>query len=582
MIDRWITDYGPSTRFVHYTRANADEVGADPFSPLGWSLGWVKGCIPGVADGFVNYGVVRRDELDPDAPEVFGNWGGYFYNQLTLPRVLGVRMPGASPEAMDKAYFGDHPGVPDFEWKPEYDDPELSAKLTESLTWVMSADDYPLLDEWAAKARAFRSERPDLAKLSDIELVERARSTAPLIHGTWNPYCQVCFGASVGAAAVAGVVEAIGRGEDAIRLIAALGNVESADISVRMWHLGRLVAGSATLATQFDKGIDGMLDRLADSDDEDAHQFTIAFAALLADYGYRGPNEWDMRSHSWETKPELALGMIDKLRHQDDRRSPAVVAARNAEERDALLAEIVGLLGDDTDAVGTLRAGIHSACVFFSLREEGKNASIRLINEGKVALMELGRRLVDRGHLDDPQQLFMLLDEELDGYLGDPAPWIDRLRQREVDWLAIHDLEPPYIIDARAGVPPIAEWAPRGSRNGAVAIASAGDVLVGAGAAPGTATGRARIVLDPADPGELEPGDILVVHTTDPSWTPLFLAVAGVVCDVGAVASHAAIVSRELGVPCAVSVVDATKRIPDGATVTVDGSNGRVTVDAVN
>ena len=69
--------------------------------------------------------------------------------------------------------------------------------------------------------------------------------------------------------------------------------------------------------------------------------------------------------------------------------------------------------------------------------------------------------------------------------------------------------------------------------------------------------------------------------TTDPSWTPLFLAAGGVVVNVGAVASHAAIVSRELGVPCVLSVVDATRRIPDGATVEVDGSTGHVTIVAL-
>ncbi len=53
-----------------------------------------KGCIPGVAEGFVRFGVVRRDEFAVDPPEVFGNWGGYFYNQLSLPRIMGVRMPG--------------------------------------------------------------------------------------------------------------------------------------------------------------------------------------------------------------------------------------------------------------------------------------------------------------------------------------------------------------------------------------------------------------------------------------------------------------------------------------------------------
>jgi pyruvate,water dikinase len=70
----------------------------------------------------------------------------------------------------------------------------------------------------------------------------------------------------------------------------------------------------------------------------------------------------------------------------------------------------------------------------------------------------------------------------------------------------------------------------------------------------------------------------MVAPTTDPSWTPLFLSVDGVVCNVGAVNSHAAIVCRELGVPCAVSVVDATDRIADGSTIHLDGSTGRVTV----
>jgi pyruvate,water dikinase len=86
------------------------------------------------------------------------------------------------------------------------------------------------------------------------------------------------------------------------------------------------------------------------------------------------------------------------------------------------------------------------------------------------------------------------------------------------------------------------------------------------------------VILDPSDPLALEPGDILVAPITDPAWTPLFVPAAGVVVDVGAMNSHAVIVSRELGIPCAVSVTDATRKIPDGATITVDGSTGLVTV----
>ena len=76
----------------------------------------------------------------------------------------------------------------------------------------------------------------------------------------------------------------------------------------------------------------------------------------------------------------------------------------------------------------------------------------------------------------------------------------------------------------------------------------------------------------------LKPGDILVAPITDPSWTPLFVAASAVVVDVGAPFSHAAIVSRELGIPCVVSATDATGRIPDGATIEVDGTAATVTI----
>jgi pyruvate,water dikinase len=107
---------------------------------------------------------------------------------------------------------------------------------------------------------------------------------------------------------------------------------------------------------------------------------------------------------------------------------------------------------------------------------------------------------------------------------------------------------------------------------------SAGQSLAGMPGCPGTARGRARVVLDPADPTVLEPGDILVAPMTDPAWTPLFVPAAGVVVDVGAALSHAIIVSRELGIPCVVSVTGASRRIPDGALIEVNGDAGTVTV----
>ena len=583
-MDRWITDTEISPRFPWYTRANADEVGPDPFSPLGWSLGWMKGCVPGVADGYVRFGVLDPDEYALQPPEVFGNWGGYFYNQLSLPRMMGCRMPGATPAAIDQAYFGDHPGVPPYEPHPDDENEAHSATLAETMGWVMSTDSFPAMDEGAAKARRAVAERPDLGSLNDAQLVARGRAMAQLTYEVWVPYCEVCLGASLGPGAVQAICAAVGRSEDAVKVLAAVGNIESAEASFAMWDLSRLVKASPELTAAFDAGIEDLLARLSTQAAAQPSSATAAFIsgwqAMLAEHGHRGPNEWDMRAHSWTTKPTLALSMLERLRFQSDDRSPYVARTAAASQREALSAELLEAVAGDPEASGTLQAGLRSAALFYSLRERGKGACIRVIHEGKLAFFELGMRMVQRGIINDPQQVFMLLDAELDAFIADPDSFASVIAERDVEFQHLHELEPPYIVGLKDGVPPISSWAARHG-GASVTVAKAGEVLQGAAGAQGVVTGRARIVLDPAHAGDLDPDDIMVAPTTDPSWTPLFLSVAGVIVNVGAVASHAAIVCRELGVPCAVSVVDATKRIPEGATITVDGSTGTVTIVSV-
>ena len=90
----------------------------------------------------------------------------------------------------------------------------------------------------------------------------------------------------------------------------------------------------------------------------------------------------------------------------------------------------------------------------------------------------------------------------------------------------------------------------------------------------GAASGPAKVIDDPADPRGLEPGEVLVCAITDPSWTPLFLSAAAVVCDTGAIQSHAAIVARELGIPAVMSVPGITA-VADGTMLHVDGDHRR-------
>lgn len=575
-LQRWINDTEISTRFPYYTRANADEVGPEPFTPLGWSLGWMRGCIPGVAQGFIDFGVLEADEFAVDPPEVFGNWGGYFYNQLSLPRIMGVRMPGASPEAIDQAYFGDHPDVPTYEPHPADENEAQSAKLADTMGWVMSTSSFPEQEAASVMAAAAVAERPDLAALSNEELVARARDVGGTkVHEAWTAYCQSALGASLGPGAVQAICTAIGRGDDAVKVMTAVGNVESAQASLGMWELSRTIKASASLMGSFDAGVEGLLDRLGDMGD-DATPFLDQWNAFIAAHGHRGPNEWDLGAPSWTTKPSLALGMLERLRHQDDAKSPIAANERGRAERESLTIELLAMVEGDAEAHGGLQAGIASAGLFFAMREMGKNACIKLLHEAKLAMLEVGNRAVADGSIGRADDVFMLMNEDLDAFLADAASFADTIAERRAGFDHLQTVEPPYIVGIDRPVPPISEWKQRGASG--AALASVGDVLQGASGSPGKVTGIARVVLDPSDAGAVELGDIMIAPTTDPSWVPLFLAAEGVVVNVGAVASHAAIVSRELGIPCVVSVHDATDRIPDGATIEIDGSTGTVTI----
>jgi pyruvate,water dikinase len=182
--------------------------------------------------------------------------------------------------------------------------------------------------------------------------------------------------------------------------------------------------------------------------------------------------------------------------------------------------------------------------------------------------------MVGRGVLQDTDQVFLLLADEIDQFLHEPAAFTQLLTDREHQFRHLHDLEPPFIIDAN--VPPLTHWPLR--QESTDSVVHSGDVLHGNVGSGGRATGHARVVYDPYDPRGLAPGDILVAPQADPAWTPLFLPAAGVVVDIGSIASHAMIVARDLGIPCICGVPAATARIRDGMLLTVDGTAGTVFV----
>ncbi len=576
MEDRWFTDYEPSERWPHYTRANAGEVMALPVSPLCQKFTWDDGIIHGAAEGSCRAGLYEPEEYDPVLPEVFGFFGGYFYLNMSNIRMQGVRNPLVTVEQLDLAFFGDHPDVPPYVEHPDDLKPHLGPKIEAHTGWIMTRTEWPELMDDQAEVNEFRANRPDLVTLSDAELLDRARSTLPDLVWGFNEHYMASSSSGVAPGILGVIAEALGDPTIPMRLIAGMGDVDSAAPSYAIWRMSRNVRGSDELTAAFDAGIDGLLDRLAASGSADATTFLGDWSAFALEYGSRGPNEWEISAETWETKPELALALIDSVRHQSDDESPHNRADKVAAEREALTAETRTKLAEiGNDELSGMFEAAMVAANFMIYRERAKTNIIKTVHEGRMVFRELGRRHADAGNIGDPFHIFMLISSELDAFVADPTSFADTLATRKADWEKLAALDPPFII-ADGNVPPLPEWPRKG--GGQETVSGQGDILAGVAGSPGVVQGRARIILDPSDPGALEPGDIMIAPNTDPGWTPLFMTAGGVVVNVGGQISHAIIVSRELGLPCVVSVEGATEKIPDGAIIEVDGNNGQVTV----
>ena len=562
MMDQWITDWPASRRFPHYTRANAGEVLADPVSPLGWTFGWDGGIVGGYKAGLIRCGMYEDSDFEPVHPECVACFGGYFYINLSAIRLQGARNPAATVEMLDTAFFGDHPDVPPY--VPHVDDnkPHLLPGIAAHTAWVMSGAAWPELDSDKEAAALLRQSRGDLHQLSATELLARARTVQAQLSHLFSQHVVSGTSAAVAPGVLGVVAQAVGDPGLPMTLLSSIGDVDSADANYALWDLSRMVRNDATLTAAFKTGLDGLLDRIS------SPVFGMAWDAFIVEFGSRGPDEWDLRSATWETHPQLALAALDRVRLQSDDQSPRLRHQQRSRERDVLINQMRERLAGDPDTLAMLNSGL-SVAPMMAHRERTKTTIVRVLHEARLAFRELGERN-NHGEL-----VFQLLDGELDAYIGNPSSFTDTLVERHREWRTLFGLQPPFII-ANATVAPLSQWAPR--QTSTVSHAVAGDILHGIAGSPGVARGIARIVLDPGDPGDLQPGDILVAPSTDPSWTPLFMSSAAVVVEVGGQISHAVIVSRELGVPCVVSITNATLLIPHGAPVEVNGNTGTVTL----
>jgi nucleoside-diphosphate-sugar epimerase/phosphohistidine swiveling domain-containing protein len=270
----------------------------------------------------------------------------------------------------------------------------------------------------------------------------------------------------------------------------------------------------------------------------EAPEFHGAVLAELALIGHRGPAELEMLSTSYADDPELLVRMVTKT-------LSAPPAQQPAHGRIPLRARPVALL-----ATRQLRD-----------REVRREKMVRANWVLRGLLREYGRRMVEAGVFESADDVFYLLVDELDALPADVSKLVVR---RRAEQRRLADIAPPTVFSG--------SWEPSPTSWTSL---SAGDTMHGVGVCGGRVRGRVRIVR-PETIDDLLPGEILVAEVTDVGYTAAFCYAAAVVTELGGPMSHAAVVAREFGFPCVVDVQGATRSLPSGALIEVDGATGEI------
>jgi rifampicin phosphotransferase len=295
-----------------------------------------------------------------------------------------------------------------------------------------------------------------------------------------------------------------------------------------------------------------------------------AIQGYLDTYGMRCVGEIDITRPRWSERPSTLVPMIlGNIRNfepgEADRRFER--GRREAQEKERELLERLRALPDGDTKADEAERMIDRLRTFVGFREHPKYAMVSRYFTYKRALLAEADRLVDGRVLHDAEDIFYLTLPELHDALRTNVVDDHPIREREAAFRSYGALTPPRVLTSDGEV-----IAGAYRRDDVPAGA-----LVGLPVSAGTVEGRARVVLDLAQ-ADLEAGDILVTAYTDPSWTPVFVAVEGLVTEVGGLMTHGAVIAREYGLPAVVGVEHATQLIEDGERIRVHGTEGFVEV----
>lgn len=510
-----------STSDFFWTTVNAGEAAPGVQTPLSLTA-WQGAASAGFLAAGRALGVIRSDE---DLP-VAGVLG--FYGRATLSvnflQLLGDRMPGTTSEKIISGLVGHMPEgltpAPTRRFYPSFlvNFPRTFAQVPRQLVVLSKSQ-----DEWW---------RRTVPTVSDMDLPAVTHFLAEARERHLRATIAQCVAAFVGVQPVHDAIE---------RIAAKFASDSSADLTAPV--------GGPEMGVILDIWR--------------ASRGWITVAEVARNQGFHGPFEGELSSRIWREEPRPLQAMVDRYADRPASESPLEhdeqrAALRRCAERE-LLAEVP--IAARPAIRGILRLGRQR----LHLRGVAKRSMLQGFDGIRAGARRLGLLLELDGVLDNNEDVFYLtIDEILQPQLTnckDVVAWRRGRRNRHLQ------VSLPTIF---AGDP-----TPIPNRDGP--RESTATVIEGIGVSAGVAEGRARVVTDPAF-DDVEDGEVLIAGTTDPSWCAIMFVSAALVVDIGGALSHAAVVARELQIPCVVNTRDGTDIIRTGDWVRVDGRAGTVEI----
>jgi phosphohistidine swiveling domain-containing protein len=520
--ERWDNMNCPSRPETHWSTDNVGEAAPGVLSPLGASI-WGYFGEKSTRATFIAIGGLTPGEAEvPEQLEdrVVSLFYGRIALRVELLTTLGDRLPGTSGQDMAKSIFGSVPE--DIEYHP-------TIRYYPRIGWKLS--------------RTF------------LGMPKRLRTEPPRFHRWWQSSIAQLADANLDGARRM-LLEAQEQFYAALVLqsIAVVGNAqiiyEALNAVIEQAGTGDFGVLSGT----------GGAEMAVIADIWRASQGELTVEQVINEHGFHGPLEGEVSSTVWREDPAPLQRMIAEYTSRED---PRVRDAQARARLPAAQAELLAALPSWRRPTARLILGM--AATRIPMRGVAKRSFLQGIDVIRACARRIGAELAADGVLADPEDAFYLTLEELQRPPADARDLVARRRERRAVYQGL------TIPGAWKGTPEaVVKAAPD---TGGTRVS----VVQGIGVSAGVTEGVARVVTDPSF-ADVEPDEVLVAPTTDPSWASIMFLSSALVVDMGGPISHAAVVARELGLPCVVNTRTGTQEIRTGDRLRVNGDTGTVEI----